>query len=140
MKRILLSLAVAALLAGSALAQQSLGDLARQQRQRKRPAAPSAKVYTNENLPTTTAITGVGAAPTTAAARETAAPAAAATTAAPSAEDQAKQEAEWRKRFSEQKQQIAQLEREVDVAKRENKLRAASFYADAGTRLRDETK
>ncbi|HXE90139.1 MAG TPA: hypothetical protein VNK82_04160 [Terriglobales bacterium] len=140
MKQILLSLAVVGLFVGSALAQQSLGDIARQERQKKRPPAPSAKVYTNENLPTTTTISEVGPAPAAPAAREAASPAAAAAQAAPSGEDQAKQEAEWKKRFQEQKDAIALLERELDVLKRENKLRAATFYADAGNRLRDEAK
>ncbi|HSA92727.1 MAG TPA: hypothetical protein VLE48_06925 [Terriglobales bacterium] len=140
MKRILLSLSVAALLAGSALAQQSLGELAREQRQKKRPSAPSAKVYTNENLPTTTTISEVGATPEASTSRESAAPGAGAAEAAPSADDQAQQEAEWKKRFSEQKDAIALLERELDVLERENKLRAATYYADAGNRLRDEAK
>ena len=39
-----------------------------------------------------------------------------------------------------QKREILQLQRELDVAEREAKLRAAAFYADAGVRLRDSAK
>ena len=48
--------------------------------------------------------------------------------------------AEWKARFAEQRKVISGLERELDVLQRENKLRAASYYADAGNRLRDEKK
>lgn len=39
-----------------------------------------------------------------------------------------------------QKKDIALLQREIDVAQREQRLRAAAFYADAGTQLRDPGK
>ena len=35
------------------------------------------------------------------------------------------------------KQEIAILQRELDVAQREGRLRAAAYYADAGTMLRE---
>jgi heme exporter protein D len=39
-----------------------------------------------------------------------------------------------------QKQEINRLQRELDVAQREQRLRAAAFYGDAGTMLRDQGK
>ncbi|HET9837640.1 MAG TPA: hypothetical protein VFR84_05340 [Candidatus Angelobacter sp.] len=39
-----------------------------------------------------------------------------------------------------QKKEIATLQREVDIAEREAKLRAAAYYADAGVMLRDQAK
>ena len=39
-----------------------------------------------------------------------------------------------------QKQEIARLQREFDIAQREAKLRAATYYGDAGAQLRDSQK
>jgi hypothetical protein len=39
-----------------------------------------------------------------------------------------------------QKDEIARLQRELDIVQREQRLRAAAFYADAGTQLRDQAK
>ena len=44
---------------------------------------------------------------------------------------------EWQSKIHEQQNQIDMLTREVDVANREYRLRAAAFYADAGNRLRN---
>jgi hypothetical protein len=44
---------------------------------------------------------------------------------------------DWQGRLHEQQNQIDLLTREVDIANREYRLRAASFYADAGNRLRN---
>ena len=148
MRRMLLAALVAIVaLAGTALAQQEpLGDIARKHRQAKA-KAPGARVITNENLPKTAPAETAAEAP--AANAETAEPSAAAAPAesAPAAEapaqtpeDRAKLEAEWRGRVNEVKRGVSQLERELDVLERENKLRMAVFYADAGTRLRDDRK
>jgi hypothetical protein len=124
----LLALAVAA----PAVAQQSLGDAARQNRSKKKTAA-TVKL-TDENLPR----------PSSAPEEEVAKP-----TAPPVDKDQAKkndadtakqkQEA-IKKGIEDQKKQIAGLQRELDLLQREQRLRAAAFYADAGTRLRDSGK
>lgn len=45
-----------------------------------------------------------------------------------------------KKKIEEQQKQITQLQRELDVAQREARLRAAAYYADAGTMLRDQGK
>ncbi len=145
MKRILISLAVACLLASLAAA-QSLGDIARKNREKKG-GTSSTKVYTNENLPQSVNIDG-GIRTAQAPGQQTASTSTAAAAAAAADEeeegeaavDPKEEEANWRNRFKEAKDEIATLERELSVSERENKLRAASFYGDAGTRLRDEAK
>jgi len=137
MKRILYLMIASLLLAGT-LAAQSLGDLAREARKNKKPTAPATKVYTNDDLPATTTISVGDASAAPAAAADSSGKTAKA--GAASIEDRSKLEAEWRAKFAEQNKLIAQLEREVDVLVRENKLRAATFYADARNRLLDEKK
>lgn len=145
MKRILMSLAVACLLASLAAA-QSLADVARKSREKKG-GASSTKVYTNETLPQSASI-GTGSRTAQAPGQQTAvAPASGKAAAAAdddeeeaAAVDPKEEEANWRKRVKDQKDEIATLERELSVSERENKLRAASYYGDAGSRLRDEGK
>lgn len=45
-----------------------------------------------------------------------------------------------KEKIEDQQKQITQLQRELDVAQREARLRAAAYYADAGTMLRDQGK
>jgi hypothetical protein len=54
-----------------------------------------------------------------------------------SPEDRQKAYDEWQKKIATQKNQVDLLARELDVAQREYRLRAAAFYADAGNRLRN---
>ncbi len=145
MKRILMSLAVACLLASLAAA-QSLADAARKSKERKG-GASSTKVYTNETLPQSVSI-DTGSRAAQAPGQETASAATGKAASASAGEegeeeeavDPKEEEAGWRKRIKEQKDEIATLERELSVSERENKLRAASYYGDAATRLRDEAK
>lgn len=134
-------------LLGSAAAQQSLGEAARKARKNK-PPEPTTKVITNDELKSSGGL-----------ALPDAAPAASDKEAKPdedkdkdkdkdkekakanlSPDDQAKLDKEWEEKISAKQDQIALLERELDVLERENKLRATNYYADAGTRLRDEKK
>ena len=57
----------------------------------------------------------------------------------PSAEDRQKANDAWEKKISAQKDKVDLLTRELEVAQREYRLRAAAFYADAGDRLRNST-
>jgi len=167
MKRIaLLSMMVAFLgslavtLAG---AQDSgLGDYARQVRKQKGRQAPAAKKFDNDNLPATDRLSVVGqepAADPNAAAGvnnndATASSNAGATTATTTPADQttatqektaANDEAarkkqlyeDWKKKIQSQQGQSDLLARELDLLNREYRLRAATFYADAGNRLRN---
>jgi len=127
---------LAGLLAAPAAA-QSLGEYARQQRAKKPPTTEGVKEYTNDNLPTSGgALSTVGqssAAPASTGAGSSKAE-------ADSAQDRSKQEAEWRAKFAEQKNVIAKLQRELDVAVRENNSRQAQTQTtsqDLGSRLRN---
>lgn len=121
-------------------AQQSLGDLARQQRQSKRPS--SARVITNDDI--AMAAAPVPDAPAPAAAAEEEAKSdkngKSDAAAAPGADDKTKLAATFKAKADEQKKNIAQLERELDVAQREYRLKVAVYYADVGNNLRDGKK
>ena len=122
------------MLALPTVAQQSLGDVARQLRKDKRPS--TSKVYTNDNLPTSG---GLSVAPRPAAPEADVKDKDKADAAV---SDDARKKAgeEWRKNIDDQKKAIAGLERELDLMQREYKLRAAVYYADAGNALRDGKK
>jgi chromosome segregation ATPase len=128
---------------------QSLGDAARTARAKKQNAPrPNERVYTNESLAllqgksADVSVVGSSAtAPTTEAPKkdETGKEKIAEESkdAAAAAEEQKKQVADS---IAKTKAEIEQLTRELDVLQRENRLRAAAYYADAGTRLRDQAK
>ncbi len=128
MKRTLMVLAALALLTAVAGA-QSLGEVAREQRQQKHPTAK--KVYTNDDIPPAN-VTETEPVPA-------AAPAATGDKKdekdkAAAADDKSKG---YETRIADLKKQIALLQREVDVNQRENRLREAQYYSDAGNALRD---
>jgi hypothetical protein len=56
------------------------------------------------------------------------------------AEAQKQKNAELVKQMDTQKKEIATLQRELDVAQREARLHSAAYYADAGVMLRDQAK
>ena len=121
-------LALAGLLTAAAAA-QSLGDYARQQRAKKPPTTEGVKEYTNDNLPTsgslTTTSTSASAASDSA---STSAGAAKSKSDSASEKDMAKLETEWKGKFSKQKGEIAQLQRELDIATKERNLMVADYY------------
>lgn len=139
---------VIAFLAVNAAA-QSVADAARANRAQKKPN-PSAQVIDNDVIPSiiskspeTTVTTGNAPAAT----RENAAPATAGKEGAKDADKDKKADAQdkvdseaWKKKIADQKKEIAQLQRELDVAEREARLRAAAYYADAGVQLRDQAR
>jgi len=152
MKRIslvgLAVLVVAGALTLPALAQdQSLGSYARAVRKDKQPAA--AKKYDNDNLPKNDTLSVVGNATDEPAAKpadasqggdQSAANSGQKSESKPadSAADEQKKNEEWAKKIATQKDQINLMSRELDVMQREYRLRAASFYGDAGNRLRNQ--
>jgi hypothetical protein len=133
--RLLLLFFALAVMACAAVAQDTLADRARAARQNKKSTTATGQVFTNDTL---------GAAP------KSDAPATSADNANPAIGgaqgDKEKKDdksladtiKDWQDKINKQKSEIAQLTRELDVAQRENRLRAATFYADAGNRLRDE--
>ena len=139
MKRTLSLLAVAFVAAftivSSAGAQESLGELARKQRQLKRPS--TARVITNDDIAMAAAPAPVVAAEAKSDKSDKDKSDAAAV---PSADDKAKLAASFKAKADEQKKNIAQLEREFDVAQREYRVKVAVYYADVGNNLRDGKK
>ena len=138
MKRTLyvMTFALLTMLSSTALA-QDLGAVARQQREQKKPQAK--KVFTNDDIATQR----VSPAEPTAEATSATAPAAAGAkteAAKPPAEDKAKATAALQQKIDSQKTEITSLTRELDLADRENRLRVANYYADAGNSLRDPKK
>jgi len=139
------SLAIlAGMLAGPvAQAQQPLGDYARTVRKDKeKEPKTSVKKYDNDNLPVNDKLSIVGNAPadqTAASAAAAPADANAAAKPADTAADKQKAVDEWKTKIATQKDQISLMSRELDVAQREYRLRAAAMYADAGNRLRNQT-
>ena len=129
-------------LALSAVAQTqspTVADVARANRKGK---AGSSHVLTNESLSLKTASpdTYSSAAAAGDASKSDAKGAAAAAPADETAESRQKLIDDWKAKIEGQKASIAQLQRELDLSARENKLRAAAYYGDAGTRLRDSQK
>ena len=131
--------------AAAATAQQSLGDAARAARAHKQRIATNKPAITNDSLrmmggPMTEATASSSLpADTSKDATKTADAAKAADKSdkdeAAAKEDQKKQLADD---IAKTKGELDQLTRELDVLQRENRLRAATYYADAGNRLRNE--
>ncbi|MGH9671461.1 MAG: hypothetical protein ACRD3A_15260 [Terriglobales bacterium] len=116
-------------------AAQSLGEYARQQRAKKGLSPQGVKEYTNDNLPTSGAISEVGQPAPSPSPVSPKAAAAAEKAEQRKADDRSKLEGEWRAKFAEQKKNIAQMQRDLDVLMRENRLRQAAYYANAAERL-----
>lgn len=135
MKRILPLLMVMAFTAG-AWAQQSLGEIARKYRAQKKPT--STIRLDDDNMPRT-----LDANPD----EDVRKPVDSSDKAA--ADEQAKKDASEKskdaneklaRQIKDQKEEISRLERELDISQREQRLRAAAYYGDAGTQLRDQAK
>jgi len=126
---------------------QSLADAARKARQEKSGEKPK-YVFDDDSLPRTDTMSdkvapaGANAAKPDAAATATTADAskgkAAAAAKPDDKKDTQKLEEQWRSKIAEQKKKIDTTAKELDLLQREHKLQAAAFYADAGTRLRDD--
>ena len=135
--------------------QPSLADYARQIKKDSPQPKAKPKVFDNDNLPKDDKLSIVGEQPPVATDKSSEAkpadstgnvPAATdkksatETKAAASEDEQAKRQValkEWQQKLTAQKDQIDLADRELDVLKREYQIRAASFYADAGDRLRN---
>lgn len=147
MKRLLLFFAFCAF--GASLAfSQTLADAARNQ-QAKKKATSTSHVYTNESLefhpapPDTIAAKSSDSSKSSTAKADEAKSddAAGGDTEAPDPAVEKKKAADAIKdKYSKQQAEIATLQRELDILVRENRIRAATYYADAGNRLRDEAK
>jgi hypothetical protein len=153
-----IAIGILLLLAVSGAAAQSLGDYARTARKNKPQSNSATRHFDNDNLPvndtlsvvgppppaeptTTAANTGAGATTNAGQAAGTGSPAPAAKAnandpAAVAAERQ-KVADDWKKKLEKQQEKISSISRELDLERREYRLRAAAMYADAGNRLRN---
>lgn len=139
MNRILkIGIVIAALiLLGASASAQSLGDYARTVRKNKPQSDTASRHYDNDNLPTNEQLSVVGP--------EASAPAKGGQNAAktevrdPKAAEAERKQAgdDLQKQIDGQKEKIDALSHELDLDQREYRLRAASFYGDAGNRLRN---
>src|SRR6266567_2229578 len=163
----LFPLVVICLFGSIAFAQQSLGDIAREERAKKRAGSPAVRLDDDTTHRTVSAEPAAksddksvdakaaddksadakpaddkSADAKSGDAKSADAKAADAKEAAKkdSAETQKQKNEDLKKQIDAQKQEIVLLQRELDVAQREGRLRAAAYYADAGTMLRDQTK
>lgn len=146
MKKLLLMFAVclfgAGALAQQAFAQQSLGDVARANRAKKHTSSSTVKLD-DDSMPHSSA-------PSAGSEAEAAKKADDKSTDAKdadqkdakkdTAETQKQKNDELLKQIDSEKKEVATLQRELDIAEREARLRAAAFYGDAGTMLRDQAK
>jgi hypothetical protein len=120
------------------LSAQTLADAARAAQKNKRTTSATEKVYTNDSLgfhPGSDATKDAKKADD-----KTDAKADSKEDDSSAADDKKKAAEELRTKYEKQKSELTQLQRELDVMERENRLRGATFYADAGNRLRDEKK
>lgn len=148
MRRILYVVLTALLLglAANAWAQDSLGDYARKMREQQKPASPTTKVWTNDDIGSPSAAPAAPAAPAAAAATTSAAAPAAKAKDAKKDETQkspdeiAQEGAAWKGKIAAQKAKIAEIQRNIDVAQREYKLRTIDWYTNAGNALLDQKK
>lgn len=131
---------VLVLLAGVAFS-QSLGDVARENRQTPKKSAK--RVYTNDDIPSANKLRD-----TSEAEAETAQTGTPEKNGTPEKKDAEKKNGdpdegtkkkweETRKNIEAQKKAVGLLEREVDVLTRENQIQIANYYADVGNRFRD---
>jgi hypothetical protein len=108
-----------------------VADAARHAREAKQTAPKPRKVYTDDDVsrpkpaPAATSTTGDSSTP------ESSKPAASTSAKTPTSADQdAKAEADWRKRFKEQRENIARAEKELDVLQRETQKDQIQYYPD----------
>ena len=142
-----IALGVALLTGANGALAQSLGDVARSNRQAKSQQPSSSRQFDNENLPTTNPISVVGKpAEVPAPQKEQTSPDSsseegktASAAAKPGAEAKTAS-VDWKKKLDEQKKKVDDMAKELDINQREYRLRAAAFYSDAGNRLRNSAQ
>ena len=119
---------------------QSLADLSRSERARKKPG--SVKTYSNDNIPAAT-LSGSAASPAAASAAGAAttqsSPAAGEQAGAPKGKTAEETEKEYREKFAKLKETQTYEERKLDVQQRELNLSQQQFYSDPNVALREQT-
>jgi hypothetical protein len=108
-----------------------VADAARRAREAKQTAPKPRKVYTDDDVSRPKPAPAATSATRDSSTKESTSPVAgtSAKTTTPADQD-AKAEAEWRKRFKEQRENIARAERELDILQRENQKDQIQYYPD----------
>jgi hypothetical protein len=130
-------------LAAGSVSAQSLGDAARAARKNKATTSPTTRHFDNDNLPTNDVLSVVGPEPapvTNASASAQSKNDKAAVDPAAATLERQKAADDTRKKLDQQKEKIDSLNHEIGLDQREQRLRAAAFYSDAGTRLRNSAQ
>jgi len=109
-----------------------VADAARRAREAKQTTPKPKKVYTDDDVskskPATQVTSSAGDSSTT---KESTTPVAGSSSKTPiSADQDAKAEADWRKRFKEQRDSIARAEKELDILQRETQKDQLQYYPD----------
>ncbi len=137
-------LSVAALMLGLAVgawAQDvSLGDYARKQREQAKPASPTTKVFTNDDIASAPPPSVSTPPADNAKDKDAKASAKGDKKDATKAEEMAKAADEFKQRVADQKAKIAEIQRNIEVSNREYKLRTIDWYTQAGNALLDPKK
>jgi cytoskeletal protein RodZ len=121
-------------LSESAKPQDTLAEAARKARERKKDAQKPAKVFTNDDLPTTGGLSSVG---------EATADQGAATAASPNGKNagattSAKDEKSWHEKFAQLRHKLEQDQASLDVAQRELGVLNTQFYNDPNKAMQQQ--
>jgi hypothetical protein len=138
----LLGVLLGALLGTTGASAQSLGDYARQARKNKPKTDTTSRYYDNDNLPVNEQLSVVGPDPSAATGgdQKTATATTAATDPKAAQADRQKAGDEIKQKIDDQKSKLDALNHELDLSQREYRLRAATFYGDAGAQLRNSAQ
>src|ERR1700692_2137921 len=108
-----------------------VADAARRAREAKQTAPKPKKVYTDDDVSTSKPAAPAASPTGDSSTQEPPKPGAGTTTKPATAADQdAKAEADWRKRFKEQRERIARAEKELDILQRETQKAEIQYYPD----------
>jgi chromosome segregation ATPase len=110
-----------------------VADAARRAREAKQHGPKTKKVYTDDDVstPRSAAPAATSATGDSSTTKESTAPGAGTTAKTTTSADQdAKAEADWRKRFKEQRENIARAEKELDILQRETQKDQLQYYSD----------
>jgi chromosome segregation ATPase len=108
-----------------------VADAARHAREAKQTAPKPRKVYTDDDVSRPKPAPAATSTTDNSSTQESSKPAASTSAKTPTSADQdAKAEADWRKRFKEQRENIARAEKELDILQRETQKDQIQYYPD----------
>jgi hypothetical protein len=110
---------------------EPIADAARRAREAKQNAPKPKKVYTDDDVSRPKPATPATSATRDSSRQGSSAPGAGTTADTPTTADQdAKTEADWRKRFKDQRENISRAEKELDILQRETQKAEVQYYSD----------